>query len=205
MIQKGERANGRKETKTKETKTEKMQETTCLQELRNLKLLYAAARYDSDRVLELLGEGADPNIVDDYGNTPLMVLADAEVRGCCEGRYEANLLIQFGADVNKCPKNGEPPLMLAAWEGKADFVKLLLENGANVNAHTTTENDLRTALDRPLDYLEGYSDSSIADQEKYRDEALRFQKVARLLMEHGGKRYVQIHLLKVAKDKSEEK
>ena len=46
-----------------------------------------------------------------------------------------NLLLQFGADVNKAAKDGTAPLHTASIHGHPDIVRILLGYGANVNAH----------------------------------------------------------------------
>ena len=53
-----------------------------------------------------------------------------------------SLLIRFGADVDKTAGRNDPrtPLMLAAMIGNINVVRLLLENGANVNARVTQIN-----------------------------------------------------------------
>ena len=85
----------------------------------------------------LLKRGAALEIVDKYGRTPLMI-------ACGGAGYDirfAEKLIQSGADVNAvCPdkyvedEGSSSALMSAAWnyDGLA-FVKLLVENGADIN------------------------------------------------------------------------
>lgn len=46
----------------------------------------------------------------------------------------AKTLISQGADINAVAINGMTPLMLAAWYGDFDTVKMLLDNGANAQA-----------------------------------------------------------------------
>ena len=43
-------------------------------------------------------------------------------------------LLQKGADVNAASKTGNTPLIIAAWTGDLDVIKLLLGTGAKVNA-----------------------------------------------------------------------
>jgi len=80
---------------------------------------------DAERIKKLLEEGADPNIRDGDGNTPLHFAAS---KGCAE---VAKLLLRHGADPNAQDKNGETPLHVAASEGHVDVVRLLLEHGAD--------------------------------------------------------------------------
>jgi hypothetical protein len=80
---------------------------------------------DAERVKKLLEEGADPNIRDGDGNTPLHFAAS---KGCAE---VARLLLEHGADPNAQDKSGETPLHVAASMGHVDVVRLLLERGAD--------------------------------------------------------------------------
>jgi ankyrin repeat protein len=74
----------------------------------------------------LLAAGADPNIAEDDGITPLMVAEDAEMARC---------LLDAGADVNARSHQGDTALLIAAESGNdASFVALLLERGADANA-----------------------------------------------------------------------
>ena len=45
----------------------------------------------------------------------------------------AELLIQYGADVNTRDRNRETPLHLASGHGKLDMVRLLLTSGSSVD------------------------------------------------------------------------
>ena len=44
------------------------------------------------------------------------------------------LLIEFGADINKVNKHGYTPLIISCIENYINIVKLLIENGSDVNA-----------------------------------------------------------------------
>jgi ankyrin repeat protein len=50
----------------------------------------------------------------------------------------ATLLVEKGADVNKCNKLGQGPVYLAAMYGHAALLALLIEKGANVHAVATS-------------------------------------------------------------------
>lgn len=117
----------------------------------------AAYRGDLNKMKELLAAGADPNMTDKKGLTPLMlatqkkhkdIMAVLISRGayvnaklkhgftalfypCMFGRADiAKLLIDSGADIN-AREDGNTPLMWAAFRGHVDIVELLLANGAN--------------------------------------------------------------------------
>jgi hypothetical protein len=93
---------------------------------------------DAERIKKLLEEGADPNIRDGDGNTPLHFAAS---KGCAE---VARLLLEHGADPNAQDKNGETPLHVAAFNGHVDVVRLLLEHRADP---TVKNKDGDTPLD----------------------------------------------------------
>ena len=84
------------------------------------------------------------------GWTPLMAVAGANVDelqvGNPRGKHEvreasvrvAALLLDQGADLESKPGVGVTPLFLAAQQGNAPLVKLLIERGAKVNARCST-------------------------------------------------------------------
>ncbi|MDR2693992.1 MAG: ankyrin repeat domain-containing protein [Chitinispirillales bacterium] len=91
-------------------------------------LLEAAWGGSADIVDFLLERGANPNIADKSGFTPLM--------RAVEGEYQsiAGALIKKGADVNCCGHvRGTTPLMLAAESGNQKLLSMLLGAGARVN------------------------------------------------------------------------
>ncbi len=101
--------------------------------------LHVAAYHDQLAVAQyLLDTGADPNIANRYGVTPLMLASangdDAFV----------SLLLKAGADPNKTSLEGEAPIMLAARTGKLDCIESLLGQGADPNATESWEG--QTAL-----------------------------------------------------------
>jgi len=73
----------------------------------------------------LLGKGANPNIRDSDGNTPLHAAA---LLGFTEG---AELLIGRKAQVNLTNNSGETPLIIAVQQRNLPIVRLLLTNGAD--------------------------------------------------------------------------
>ncbi|MEW6531564.1 MAG: ankyrin repeat domain-containing protein [Thermodesulfobacteriota bacterium] len=75
----------------------------------------------------LLNAGADPNMADENGFTPLMFAA---MNGRVEG---VRMLLHRGARVDVATRNGVTALMAAALAGSVDIVGMLLEKGAPVN------------------------------------------------------------------------
>jgi serine/threonine-protein kinase len=76
-------------------------------------------------VRELLEKGAELNVRNNAGATPLHMADNAAV---------ATLLLDKGAEVNAKDHNGETPLHHAANSGDVDLVRVLLHHGADVNA-----------------------------------------------------------------------
>jgi hypothetical protein len=73
----------------------------------------------------LIQKGANPNIQDGRGNTPLMLAVEA---GYTEG---VQILLRYGANVNLGNSSGETPLIRAVQIRKLDMVRILLEGGAD--------------------------------------------------------------------------
>jgi ankyrin repeat protein len=118
-------------------------------------LVYAVRSNDIDSVKALLAAGADVNQVTGYGWSPLLVAT--------QNRYYrlAAYLLNHGADVNLPNKGGWTPLYLAtdnrniesgdypvrkADMDHLDFIKLLLDKGANVNARIKDSTETRTVF-----------------------------------------------------------
>ena len=73
----------------------------------------------------MLAKGANPNVKDSQGDTPLMAATRV---GFVEG---VNLLIQQGAQVDLVNGNGETPLIVAAQTRNIPLVRILLAAGAD--------------------------------------------------------------------------
>jgi ankyrin repeat protein len=96
-------------------------------------LIEAIEDYNTDKVIELLEEGANPNYRTEDQDTPLLV---ATRRGGDEegGVKIVKALLDRGAGPNVEDKKGISPLMHAIMEGNYyDMIKELLDHGANVN------------------------------------------------------------------------
>ena len=91
----------------------------------NLQLLQATQRGDREAVLKLLQQGADINVRDAQGRTPVMIAT-----------YQHNTdivrtLLQAGAGVNIRDNNKENPLLHAAAQGWLDILRLAIEAHAD--------------------------------------------------------------------------
>jgi len=95
------------------------------------KLLRAAAAGDVAEVKQCLNSGADVNVKDDKGQTPL-VLASASGHTAI-----ASILLDKRADPNLQSNDGLTALMNASHKNYTDLVRLLVQKGANVNLRTT--------------------------------------------------------------------
>jgi uncharacterized protein len=118
-------------------------------------LTYAARSNDIETVRVLLGAGADVNQTTGYGWSPLLVAT--------QNRYYklGAFLLDHGADPNLANKGGWTPLYLAtdnrniengdypvrkADIDHLDFIKLLMDKGANVNARVKDSTETRTVF-----------------------------------------------------------
>ncbi|HEY3245348.1 MAG TPA: ankyrin repeat domain-containing protein [Phycisphaerae bacterium] len=118
-------------------------------------LVYAVRANDLESVKVLLAAGADVNQVTGYGWSPLLVAT--------QNRYYklGAFLIDHGADPNLANKGGWIPLYLATDNRNIesgdypvrkgdmdhlDFIKLLLDKGANVNARMKDSTETRTVF-----------------------------------------------------------
>ncbi len=118
-------------------------------------LVYAVRSNDIESVKVLLAAGADVNQVTGYGWSPLLVAT--QNRYYKLGAY----LLDHGADVNLANKGAWTPLYLATDNRNIesgdypvrkgdmdhlDFIKLLLDKGANVNARMKDSTETRTVF-----------------------------------------------------------
>lgn len=118
-------------------------------------LVYAARSNDVESVKVLLAAGADVNQVTGYGWSPLLVAT--QNRYYKLGAY----LLDHGADANLANKGGWVPLYLATDNRNIesgdypvrkgdmdhlDFIKLLLDKGANVNHRVKDSTETRTVF-----------------------------------------------------------
>lgn len=90
-----------------------------------------AERRDAAWLGFLLSKGANPNMTDAQGNTPLMVATRLRF---VEG---AQTLLDHGAQVDKTNDSGETPLIRAVQLRDLPLIRLLVSKGANPNKADT--------------------------------------------------------------------
>ena len=105
-------------------------------------LAWAAHWNDRETADLLVRAGADPNLANTYGVTPLTL--------ACVNRSATMVetLLDAGADPNATQWTGETPLITCARTGDVETVGSLLRHGADVNANETRQG--HTALMRAV-------------------------------------------------------
>ncbi len=89
------------------------------------------ARRDSTWLSFLLAKGANPNLADNAGNTPLM--------NAVQLRFEDGVrtLLSYKAQIDKANGSGETPLIRAVQLRDVGLVRLLVAQGANADKRDT--------------------------------------------------------------------
>jgi ankyrin repeat protein len=106
-------------------------------------LLLSCRNKNMTMVKYFLEKGADPNIEDEDGKTPLLTICEMTSDSGLSVDIVA-LLIKARADVNHIDHEGNSPLMCAARNGQTEIVQLLIDNKADprkVNQEGKTASD----------------------------------------------------------------
>jgi len=90
-------------------------------------LFRAIAARDNSRMVALLDSGQELDLINGYGETPLVFAARHGLRD------QAALLIERGANLKQHDGYGITPLLAAVKGGRTETVALLLRSGADVN------------------------------------------------------------------------
>ncbi len=85
-------------------------------------LHWVAQRGLTNGIACLLANGADPNIADDKGRTPMHIIAQKGV-----GKNQIQLLIEYGGDVNIRDADGKKPIHYAQEAKKKSVANFLME------------------------------------------------------------------------------
>jgi len=101
-----------------------------------------AQRRDTLWIRFLLQRGANPNVRDRNGTTPLQI---AVRLGHVEGVEE---FLKRGADVDISDSQGETPLMTAVHQRNVELVRTLLEKGADPDVNDNTGRSARDHMER---------------------------------------------------------
>ena len=103
------------------------------QDLSGATALWTACKYENIEIVELLlspphGSGANPNLPNSDGHTPLWIMASSGNMQCME------ILIKYGADLNiRDNLGGATPLFEAVRNGRTEAVRTLIGVNADVN------------------------------------------------------------------------
>jgi len=99
-------------------------------------LAFAVQNGKRDMVNVLLSAGANPNLANTRGETPLMYLGDHATTELVGD------LLSAGADVNASDQSGATPLINLAASGSFEVVKRLLDAGARIDVEDNNGNTL---------------------------------------------------------------
>ena len=145
----------------------------------NISPLHVAVEgYCKDSVKFLIENGADPNVADSDGLTPLQWIAkDGQNENEDLPTEMARLLIEGGAELNIANEDGATPLHLVVETGNLKLTKLLIDNGAELNV---TDGNERTPLHFAVE-----AGAEVEDEEGYEEEEDDLIQVAQLLIDRG--------------------
>lgn len=100
-----------------------------IQSLKDAAILKNAKSGNTEKVLELLNDGADINATDKFGNTPLHFAIRHK------HQQVASVLIKNGANINAAGELGNTPLHLSVYTNQNDVTTLLNKSNANAEIH----------------------------------------------------------------------
>lgn len=118
-----------------------------------VRLMHLVAGYGTPGAIKILvSHGGDVNIVEDYGNTPLM----ESIGGLQLDIENTKLLTEMGADINVIAKSGMTALTMAVVARDIVAVRYLLDNGALIYPNGIEDNSI-------IDLANRIGDKSIID------------------------------------------
>jgi uncharacterized protein len=161
----------------------------------NDQLLQAAQHGDKEAILALLQQGADINVKDVQGRTPLMIAT-----------YQHNTdlvrtLLQAGANVNIRDNNKANPLLHAAAQGWLDILKLSIDAHADTSltnrfggisiipaserGHVEIVRELLTRTDINVNHVNNLGWTALLEAIILSDGGKAHQQIVQLLVDHG--------------------
>ncbi|PXF42086.1 Ankyrin-3 [Gracilariopsis chorda] len=157
--------------------------------------LHIAARNQSVKVLEnLLKAGANPNIEDESGLSPLLTVMENANGDKVEISTSMNLLLRAGADPNKTTPDGERLLHFACKAKFHQLVEQLLKSGAEKDATSKSETALHVSavaedIHAMKMLLHAGADPNVLNEEKFTPLLIcaknHFVDGVQLLVDHG--------------------
>jgi len=122
----------------------------------------AAVHKDSMFLLLCLKHGANPDILDGYKSTPVIIEAAKYSR-----LENVKLLVKYGANLNVQNKNGNTALHTAIAVKNYDIAFFLVSNGASLKIEDKWGYT-------PIDMLEKFGDAGVKKGSEYHDWYLKF-------------------------------
>nr|WP_274364142.1 MULTISPECIES: ankyrin repeat domain-containing protein [unclassified Paenibacillus] len=161
----------------------------------NRSLIQAAESGNTDKVLQLINDGADINTRDARGRTPIL----AATHGNKAETVKA--LIEAGADIHLQDNILDNPFLYAGAEGFLEIVKLLIDAGADptitnryggtalilASEHGYVEvvKELLTRTEIDVNHVNNLGWTALMEAIVLNNGGERQQQVIRLLIEHG--------------------
>jgi ankyrin repeat protein len=158
--------------------------------------LHYAVQLKQEKIVQmLLNKGANPNVKNDFGNTPLMMICTHKDTGSQEDKILDHLLKDPRTDKTTRSNDGLTPLMYAIFSNNIKFVTKLLRAGLDPNIISNESlSSLMLSINKDPKIIEALlrvRDINVNQKGPGGDTALfmaiRNKKVgiARLLLEHG--------------------
>mgnify|MGYP000563156908 CR=1 FL=1 len=122
----------------------------------------AAVHKNSMFLLLCLNHGANPDILDGYKSTPIIIEAAKHSR-----LENVKLLVKYGANLNVQNQNGNTALHTAIAVKNYDIAFFLVSNGASLKIEDKWGYT-------PIDMLEKFGDAGVKKGSKYHDWYLKF-------------------------------
>jgi len=158
-------------------------------------LLLAAERGETKQVLNLLQHGAEINVQDEQGRTPIMRATYAHQAETVEA------LIRAGADINIRDNNLDNPLLYASAAGLLDIVKLAIDAQADTRltnryggvslipaaerGHVEIVRELLTRSDVEVNHINNLGWTALLEAVILGTGKRAHQQIVQLLVDHG--------------------